>query len=329
MLELNESYQSSCEPRFLHELARRADMEVLTSQGQIELEEIEILLRLAAKNRILYCVSKELMSLKEIEERMNLRKVLEKIIQEGDKNLMQQVLTIDTLKTTLSDIVPFLVIKTYKGFPHVVDDIDILVSGDQYRNAIELMRMNKFKVMKSPEPNKFDCLKSGLLRVSLHQSISWHNIKCVDDEFLWREARHVSQKGVEYTIPRCEGDLLSLFGHIIFETHNITLGDVSYFEYLTKSSIDWKLIREQAEKHGWSRSFERLLNVAKSLCIEGHVPYMCSLNLIFESFLEVTLTQRSSIGYTSYLRNIFEHSYRLAFKSGLPKEIRYLDSFLS
>jgi len=329
MLELNSFYPSSSKLRFVPELMRRIELRASTSQTQLNIDDIEIILKFAAKNRILYSVSKELISLNEIEKQIDLRRMLEGIIQKGDRNLKQQVLTIKSLKTTLNDVVPFLVIKTYKGFPHVVDDIDILVGGDQYMNAIELMRKSEFKVIKSPEPKKFDCTKSSLLRVSLHQSVSWHDVICVDNEVLWHKTRQVSQDGIEYTIPGYEGDLLSLFGHIIFETHNIPLGDVLYFEPLMKSSLDWELIREQTEKHGYDRSFKRLLNVVERLCIEGHVPHMCSLNNLFESFLEVTLMNRRDIDLMDFLKNNLEHSYRLAFRSGLPKNIRYLDSFLS
>lgn len=307
------------------------------------------LLRKAAENRVLYVFSKKMMENHEIPKTHQLTRALEEIVETGDGWFDRFRGTMGFIETVSEENgIPFLVIKTYKRTPYVASDIDILVRTKEEFYQINDALRDEGAVLEEKEVGKAFCVKTGLIGLGVHWGISWNGMTYVDNELLWKGKRRVKVYGVECDVPAPDADLLLSSAHILSELYCITLGDFIHLSSLLQENLDWKIIREQTEKHAWNRSFQHLLSIAGSMynkiysepLFQGDYsntfsefsldfPYMYSPKDVLGHFWEKIhgeAQEKRSEETLDFLRWLSFYGYRL-LRRHFPRRLCFSDAF--
>ena len=258
-----DSYRASNELLFLAELigSKIYGKALPTECLNIKRVDFTKLLDLALKNDILYCVAHEVLNLFQKELSPHQKILLQKIEYIGNIGLKNLHNTLRLLKSYMSQ--DYLVIKTYKVYPYLPSDVDILV--DDFNQAVkDLMYAGMNVAYYFEKFGEAVFRKSGYTQVHLHKNISWHNSKFMDSQFAWREPKEVVLTGVKIRIPSNEVELLTHIAHINFELLYITLSDLVYLSKLMHQ-VDWSIMLHQVRRYGWSNTFKRTIIIMKHL----------------------------------------------------------------
>ena len=251
------------------------------------------LLNLASWNRVLFkaihnMVNGELYNLPDVQTE-HLKGILDK----GNVRISRFHNSLSELNEVF-DGDEYLLIKTYRKYPYVTHDTDIIVK-DITTAKLKLKKAD-FIVEEGWERYKAEAFKEGMLPIGLHERISWGPITVLDEEILWDESRIVSINDIAVNVPSVEGDLLTYLGHILFEQYSIPLGEFLYL-YSISENADWDIILVQAEKYGWLLSLKKLLAKMNYLHrvifreksnIETFVPLLSYCKTSFPHFLSLT-----------------------------------------
>lgn len=292
-------------------------------------------LEVASRNRTLYCAITRLLRMGlTARGDLELSKEMSVLAEIGRLSLRVLKATLDALNSIL-DKEDFLLVKTYKAYPYVTADVDILV-----RNLKEVsvaLQRSGFSLQRA-ERHKVDAKKDHLLRVSIHERISWGFLTVLDDEVMWNGSREGDIGGSKVMLPSVEGDLLSHFAHVAFELYHITLGDLLYMCRLSKEA-NLEVVVQQAQTHSWAESLERVISVVNGLHrylfgsespiepaapiitnMELRLPFVYPPHYVVQAFAEKGMLRPLAWELPFYLyRRVRMH---------LVQEITFLDSFL-
>lgn len=192
------------------------------------------LVDLALKNNFLYYASRKL---------AEKDKFFAKITAKGDKVFKNIEKTIELIN---KEVDYWLLIKTFRGYPRIANDIDVLAKG--YKEA--------FKKLK----------KEGFYKIHVHQKIEWAKADYFDIDFVWKNPRTINfSKGLKVIIPNCEADFLMHLAHINFENLHISLPELLYINNLIKKGINWKTVCLQAEEYNWTKCLRSTVKIIKRL----------------------------------------------------------------
>jgi hypothetical protein len=242
--------------------------------------------------------------------------------------------TVETLNSILG-AESYLLVKTYKGYPYVTHDVDILVK-DAHKAGLRLEK-NGF-CLRQTEQYKVDATKNRLLRVSIHERISWGSLTVLDEQIMWEGSGEVDIEGTRVKVPSPEGDLLSHFAHMAFELYFLTLGDLLYVCRLSRNA-GLAAVAEQAETHSWMNSLERVVSVVNALhrcfygCespIEKKMPVICQV----EPTLPFVYPPHYVVRAYAEKRRLSALTWELPFyfyrrvRTAMPQPITFLPSFL-
>ncbi len=211
-------------------------------------------LKLCSGNRVLYSVVRTLSKSVETQHAASLRKIIEF----AEKKIRKTQKTLDFVQENLPDAI---LVKTYKFIPYITNDLDILVSSKQELEGFQ----------KEHHPGKQDkfqknYFRDDFLRLDLHEDFFWQGFKFVDVERVFENTQTVEYFGREVKIPSFTFEFLLNSAHILFEKRYITLQDFYYLKKLIdEEKVDWKVVREQTRKYGWSASLDILLKEVKDL----------------------------------------------------------------
>ena len=221
----------------------------------------------------------------------------------------------------------YVLIKTYKIYPHITYDVDILIKD--LHETVSKFLDNGF-VLKSKEhsPFKQPILKKGLLPISLHERIAWGRIEVVNSNLLWKNCRKVKIiDNMKVYIPNVEGDLITLIAHVPFELLNIRLGELLYIFNLSMKA-DWDEIISQTKLNKWYNTFKEFVWIINGLhriiynepsIIEKYVPKYKKVKPIFPFELPFTLIVRAHIEKRSW-NKIFSIGFYLKNKLELMRK---------
>lgn len=211
--------------------------------------------KLAYSNRILYYVAVKILETHRFYKTRIIKnaKLLKKL---GDRQLLKLHRTVKLVDNALND--DYLLFKTYKSYPYVTHDIDLIVPD--VARARRLLGAKGFNLQTSAPSAPSIFYKKGLLIVELAETVHWGSIHVVDKEILWRKPRKIMMCDVETRIPNVEADVLSILAHMNFHLYGVMLGDLLYVFKLS-AQADWNSMAEQAAKHKWLRSFMNTITV--------------------------------------------------------------------
>lgn len=305
-------------------------------QNITEIKNLNRVLLMAAKNRVLYHFVRQALkadAIKDEEQRQGLIDLL-------DKGKVEVAKFYETLRFLNSFLVEgsFLVLKTYKAYPYVTWDVDILV---QDMEAIaSLMEGDGFEIRRSGEAGKASCHREEFLAIGLHGRISWHSLMIMDDGLQWQNPRLMKfGDDIEVFIPNYEADLLTFIGHTNFENYHLILGDLLYI-YRLAEDTNWDIVQEQVAKYGWRKSFERTIAIINELHralydkpspMEKIVPSVLEvkpkLPFMYPHHYIIAFHKEVGTKPLSLLWELFFYTYRL-WRIWRVNKPSYLDSFL-
>lgn len=192
--------------------------------------------------------------------------IIKRIVVEGEKRLEQMEDVLRILNKTLDN---YLLIKTYRAYPRIPNDIDVLSPDLHF--SIKKLKNEGLKLMEYTDQDAV--LLLGKTKVHLHKVISWAKPGTLffDPEITSTGSRTVKMGQVEAQIPSFNAELLIYLAHICYEPLHATLSDLLYI-YKIAFNVNWDIVSEQAIKHNWGRTLRNIIVVLDNLY---HSIYAC------------------------------------------------------
>lgn len=268
------------------------------------------ILNVAEKNKLSYIFSKRV-----IEEGYSFNPVFYEALAKGRENISKLRQTLNFVFTLFKRLgKEFIVIKLYRGYPHITQDIDIMVKEKDFyditqafkaQGMVNLSEITRLKAIKSLQYRKYEAVfwKEQLLQIELYANFSWARLPTLDSSLIWESPRIVDISGIRCPIPNYEADILLLLNHALFKDGNITLLDFLYINSLLNKNINVRSLLQQAEKYGWGNSLLTLISTlrdmyqaiyqSKSMPSNVKFPYPVPLRLISHSIWKLLSTSRA------------------------------------
>jgi hypothetical protein len=262
---------------------------------------VNLLMR-ASANKVLYLFVSRVLNTPVIKGQLpqDIIKLLNVIMSRGDVELRKLKNTLEFINSIFhQNSIPILLIKTYKGFPYVTYDADILVNPSDFKTAQIILESKNdvFKSSLTETPTKFRpsylfrSVKNNLhhvlykyltiptkgksqdegevhiipsvphlLTIDLHHDFLVHGARYIDYDLLWENPRMVEISGVNCSIPNLEAETLINIAHTIHENMFISLLNFIFIKENCEK-IDWNLCLAQSKKYGWLKSFLRFASL--------------------------------------------------------------------
>lgn len=298
-----------------------------------KITDLDKALMFASKNRFLYYFITRALKKGVLQETPQLDNLKKK----GEEGIAKFHRTLDFLNSKFGRE-SFLVLKTYKGYPYVTWDVDILIQD--VKKVASNLASDGFRITGGKEAGKLSCHSENLLVLGLHERISWHSLKVMDDKLPWNNPRFVKFEGIQTVIPSLEADFLTFIAHTNFENYHLILGELLYI-YKLATEVNWDIIQEQVVKHRWQESFQKTLSIANGLHrilyskpspMEMVVPSISKVQLRFpfmypHHYIVSFSREIQGIRLRSLSWELFFYTYRL-YRIWRVKKPAYLDSFL-
>jgi len=156
----------------------------------------------------------------------------------------------------------FCLFKTYRGYPHVTHDTDILVSDLEEARAIFLSAGLKPHMFW--DKRSFEIIEDGLLEIEVYNNVSPGPMVFIDSNLPWSSERFTTMNGINIRLPSIEADIMTFIADIGHRTYEINIGDILYI-YLLAPGADWQLLISQAKKYGWYDQFVYIVGILNGL----------------------------------------------------------------
>jgi hypothetical protein len=207
--------------------------------GQLKLRDTkEEVIDFARKNRLAHYLALEYPTLN-----------LEELISEYEIYKKRLVNSLGWLKKLLGEE-QFLVIKTFSAFPHLTGDLDVLLEDT--------------KLIVAFRKEAAGLKEEDFLSIDISGEVSWGGAHAVSNDFIWHNTRDFSSEGINMLIPNPALDTLIRLAHIPFELAQIRLGELLHM-YKQISTLDKALLRDEAIRMKWPRTFERVWQLFESM----------------------------------------------------------------
>lgn len=213
--------------------------------------------KLALDNNVLYYVLTKVLENNQLKIESETLRYMTRLKDLQEKRLRKLRRTLELVNEVLGDA-NYLLLNTYKAYPYVTHDLDLIVSDT--KRAERLFNTRGFRsiphvtTLHEAKPRDSDLIKEGFLALDLAETEKWGSIVALNKEILWLRPRKVTMCGVETRVPTLEGDLWSILAHTNFHKYQITLGDLLYV-YKLSAEADWSWMAEIAAEQGGIGSF--------------------------------------------------------------------------
>ena len=273
-----------------------------TESPSIDSVSLPKVLELASKNGVLYYAVNELLERYHDELTERTRSLLLRIKKGEEAELGKLSRTVKLIDEFLDE---YLVFKTYKGYPHVTHDVDVIVK-DLAKSIRILTSVGKVNLVNQTDTEAV-LKRSDILNVHLYRKVAWCAQEFFDDEFTWENPRRITlpSTDISVTIPSVECEFLSIIAHANFEPLWIPLSDLVYLFTLIPK-VRWTYVIPQVTKHSWCGAFYRTLSLINyiheevysepCIVVEGlqlakkskssRIPLQFTLNHVIASFIE-------------------------------------------
>jgi len=148
-------------------------------------------------------------------------------------------------------------IKSFRNFPYIDDDLDIVINGplEDYENALFRSGCTRLKNWASfREPLKRQYIHPEFQTIiHVHQQGSWNGIITMEREDVFKN--HLTKQIEELTvkIPGNDMEFLVQAAQFLFEDYYISLGSLHYIEHLIKTGLDWDHIFRHSQERRWEK----------------------------------------------------------------------------
>jgi len=212
------------------------------------------ILNLAARNNFRYYIAREILRSGNVRE--DEKQDIDKVIKEGKNGLnkvRRALLEVNELPGE------YLIVKTYRGFPRIPGDIDVLT--EDINASILKLEQAGYYVRDYDQKEKSALLeKAQCADIHLHHRVTWAWTYFMDNDFVWEKPRISNLAGVEIPIPNPDADFLMHIAHINYEPLHILLSELLYlFKLIPDVNID--RIKSEATRYRWDGVLLRTLNL--------------------------------------------------------------------
>ena len=243
----------------------------------------------ASTNRLLYFSAKQLLQLNvEVPE---LKTLLEAIVAQGEERRQRLVNTLRQVNQRLEGAgISYLVVKTYRPYPFVTNDVDVLVHGSDLEAAQQALADPGMTFHRCESKIQSDIRLPDCEIIDLHTDFNWQRSTFLDIDWVWNQPEHRDIEGVNCPVPNDEVDLCISIAHVLFERGYLSLAEIDWLERLVEA-YSWSGVFEQADRHGWgesAREFARFFEQIRDLRARGQVclpvlyPYLSTLRTFAE-----------------------------------------------
>ncbi|MCM8770299.1 MAG: nucleotidyltransferase family protein [Candidatus Omnitrophica bacterium] len=284
--------------------------------------DLQVFFAISMKNNMLYYHCEKL--LRVYRQYLNENSIIEidNIINKLERQIGKIKTTIIFLKNCLKD---FLLIKTYRGYPRIPNDIDILATD--FRNALNVFKKEGFEAKDvSFRYESAQLFRENYYKVHLHGKIHWANSEFFDRDFIMAQPRDIEFLGIKAKVPSFDADFLMHVAHINFESLHITLSDLFYLYSISKE-INWEKQLFQVKKYNWKRAFINTLKIMDGLY---HRLYSDVCPFTYFDFghkalkSDFDLIMPKTLPRLYLLNNLFEKRLFLYALLKLPKSLKIL-----
>ena len=304
---------------------------ILNSQSKtlpFDLEKLDVLhlLRRASPNRVLYVFCEKAMNFDAVRQLPYALSLCKSVIEEGDKKIIKIRKTLEHIICMFNENkIPYLVVKTVKHYPYILNDIDLLVARDDYSKATGLLK--DFWGQKSGHKklddgcDQFD--SEQWYKIDLHYQFSWLNSQklFIDNDIVWKNKRIKKLFGVDCFVPSESIEWMLNALNIMYERFYFSINDFVTLS-MDLSFVDMALVFEQANKHQWNKSldiFNTQFNGIKSFMDNDNkykiiFPYLYNYTDIIQSYWE-QLRKRGVFDFHETLYNLSYARMKSLFSS--------------
>lgn len=228
------------------------------SNSNISIKDVKIdkLLLLAKKNNLLYYVCLLLNSNYRDYLSINDQKYINSVIERGG-------LEIERIKSSLkiisNNLESYLLIKTFRGYPRIANDLDLLVND--FDLGIKVLKgCNLVLSDLDPDLKEVVFTNENVFKIHLHGRVAWLNRSYFDNDLLWNSPRNVIFFDHNVMIPNFTADFLIHLAHMNYEPMHFTLSELVYLYSIAKE-VDWSVVELQAKKYQWHGALIRTLKI--------------------------------------------------------------------
>lgn len=119
--------------------------------------------------------------------------------------------------------IKFLLFKTYKYIPEVVDnDIDLLIKEKDFYQFMKILKKKGFSCVEN-EPLKGICKKKGLCTIEPRTSSSFHGLIIMNEQQLWDKIERVNIGGITIFKPVREVEIAHLLLSLLYNPNYLKL----------------------------------------------------------------------------------------------------------
>lgn len=218
--------------------------------------DVERLLELAKVNNLLFYTCKLLKDRYEESISPKIMVTIKEVLKNGEGEFKKMKSGIKVLDRALGD---HLLIKTYRGYPRIANDLDVLV--DNYKLACASLSQAKLAAYDGDDRLQEIVYKSkSTVKLHIHGKIGWLNRDYFDEDLVWERPRRVTISDRKVLIPNYTLDFLIHMAHINFEPLHFTLSDLLYI-FRISGKVNWEVVYQQSGKYRWQWA------LVQTLCI--------------------------------------------------------------
>jgi len=213
------------------------------------------LLKIAEKNNLLYYVCHILKNEYSATLSENDLIKIEKILENGEEEIKKINKSIKYLNAKLSE---YVLIKTYRGYPRIANDLDVFVKD--FDKAIKILSNNFSSKDYDKKTKEVLFLKEDFAKIHLHGKINWLNRSYFDFKFIREDSRDVFFGEERVAIPNFSADAIIHLAHMNFEPMHFTLSELLYI-FSIVDKIDFEKLFKQSKKYNWHGALMKTLQI--------------------------------------------------------------------
>ncbi|OGY41702.1 MAG: hypothetical protein A2Y82_02345 [Candidatus Buchananbacteria bacterium RBG_13_36_9] len=218
--------------------------------------DLENLLKIAEQNNLLYYTAQILRKNYFNYITAEHREKINKIISNGQVQLQKIDFALNLLNKNFNNL---LLVKTYRNYPRLANDLDILTKNF----IVDMAKLKDLNLQASdydPKLQEVIFYQDKIAKIHLHGSLSWQNRLYFDNDLIWQQPKTILLGQQEIAIPNPTADWLIHLAHMNFEPLHFTLSELLYLFNLTEQ-IDKKVIMQQSKKYHWHHALIKTLHI--------------------------------------------------------------------
>lgn len=211
--------------------------------------------------------------------------------------------------------VKFVLTRFWRNSTKMPDDLDILVSKQDFPVAISLLENLGYQSFSHDQAlggrikgMQKNLVKHGRIKIDLHQDFTWKKSRYLDLNLIWKNLENQKVDQIDCLMPKIEIDIFIILINIIFEKTYITKEDFRYIAKFLAKVFQDQSFESQAKKYGWFNTFKLFRKwFPKS---KKKFPLFLPVYLVIFSYIEKMIHEKKvdlvSLLYYFFFRSRFQ-----------------------